>query len=232
MACSPRSNKKMAKTIIDKNINYVFDFKHITPNQAPRVTTWSFDLDREPASMIYTELYNGLLVGQKDGSIAGYEKNYDTDLAGADTYTNSSYTWSMETVWVNLGESVAASLLKRLFMVLEGGSGATMGLKWYRDFSSVASTITSIVLNPVTTGSSYLWGATGSFYGATTATHTHVAGTHPSNSTYAPIFGLKEYRTPLAGSAKNIKIAIDIESNGFDASQQNLTILHKQGKIR
>jgi hypothetical protein len=219
-------------SFVDKNINYVFDFKHITPNQAPRVTTWTFDNDREPASMIYTELYSGLLVGQKDGSIAGYEKYYDTDLAGASTYTDASYTWSMETVWVNLGESVAASLLKRLFMVLEGGSGATMGLKWYKDYSVTPSTITSVVLNPITTGTTSLWGASSSLYGATTATHTHVAATHPSNSTYAPVFGLKEYRKPLTGSAKNIKIGIDIESNGFDASLQTLTLLHKQGKIR
>ena len=182
--------------------------------------------------MVYTELYSGLLVGQKDGSIAGYEQHYDTDLAGASTYTDASYTWSLETVWVDLGQSVSSSLLKRLFMVLEGGSGATMGLKWYKDFSPTASTITSIILNPVTTGSTSLWGASSSLYGATTATHTHVAGTHPSSSLYAPVFGLKEYRTPLTGSAKNIKIAMDIESNGFDASLQTLTLLHKQGKIR
>jgi hypothetical protein len=219
-------------SFVDKNINYVFDFKHITPNQAPRVTTWTFDNDREPASMIYTELYSGLLVGQKDGSIAGYEKHYDTDLAGASTYTDSSYTWSIETVWVNLGESVAASLLKRLFMVLEGGSGATMGLKWYKDYSVTPSTITSIVLNPITTGTTSLWGASSSLYGTTSVSHTHVAATHPSNSTYAPVYGLKEYRKPLTGSAKNIKIGIDIESNGFDASLQTLTLLHKQGKIR
>ena len=219
-------------SFIDKNINYVFDFKHFTPNKVPRVTTWTFDEDREPASMIYTELYSGLLVGQKDGSIAGYEKHYDTDLAGASTYTDASYTWSMETVWIDLGESVSASLLKRLFMVLEGGSGATMGLKWYKDYSVTPSTITSIVLNPVTTGTTSLWGASDSLYGATTATHTHDAAVHPSNSTYAPVYGLKEYRTPLTGSAKNIKIGMDIESNGFDASLQTLTLLHKQGKIR
>ena len=94
------------------------------------------------------------------------------------------------------------------------------------------STTTSIVLNPVTTGTTSLWGASSSLYGTTVVTHTHVAATHPSNSTYAPVFGLKEYRTPLTGSAKNIKIAIDIESNGFDASLQTLTLLHKQGKIR
>ena len=269
-------------TFTASNITYVFDFKHLTPNQAPRVTTWTFDVDREPASLAYTTLY-GMLIGQKDGSIAGYEGYYDIDLAGASTYTNASYTGSFETTWVNLGESVGASLLKRLFMVLEGGSGATLGLKWYKDFSSSPSKTTSITLNPTTTGSTSLWGASSSLYGLTTVTtttagsfvtdsyyaiatvgstdftaigasantigivfqatgagsgtgtgvsHTHVAATHPSNSTYAPLYGLREYRTSLTGSAKNLKISISIQSNGYDASLQDLTLLHKQGKIR
>ena len=218
-------------SFIDNNITYVFDFKHKTPNATPRVTTWTFDNDREPASMDYTTLY-GLVVGQKDGSIAGYEGYYDIDLAGASTYTNASYTGNFSTTWVNLGESVAASLLKRLFMVLEGGSGATLGLKWYKDFSPTPSTTTQITLNPVTTGSTSLWGASSSLYGATTVTHTHDAAVHPSSSTYKPVYGLQEYRTPLTGSAKNLKLAISIESNGFDASLQSLTLLHKQGKIR
>ena len=218
-------------TFTASNITYVFDFKHLTPNQAPRVTTWTFDVDREPASLAYTTLY-GMLIGQKDGSIAGYEGYHDTDLAGADTYSYASYTGSFETTWVNLGESVGASLLKRLFMVLEGGSGAILGLKWYKDFSSSPSKTTSITLNPTTTGSTSLWGASSSLYGATTATHTHVAATHPSSSTYAPLYGLREYRTSLTGSAKNLKISISIQSNGYDASLQDLTLLHKQGKIR
>ena len=218
-------------TFTASNITYVFDFKHRTPNGAPRVTNWTFDNDREPASMTYTTLY-GLLIGQKDGSLAGYEGYYDTDLAGASTYTNSSYTADFTTTWVNLGQSVAASLLKRLFMVLEGGSGATLGLKWYKDFSPSPSKTTSITLNPVTTGTSFLWGASNSLYGATTVSHTHDAAVHPSSATYKPVYGLQEYRTPLTGSAKNLKIAISIESNGFDTSLQDLTLLHKQGKIR
>ena len=117
-------------------------------------------------------------------------------------------------------------------MVLEGGSGAILGLKWYKDFSSSPSKTTSITLNPTTTGSTSLWGASSSLYGATTATHTHVAATHPSSSTYAPLYGLREYRTSLTGSAKNLKISISIQSNGYDASLQDLTLLHKQGKIR
>ena len=102
-------------------------------------------------------------------------------------------------------------------MVMEGGSGANLALKWYKDFSATASKTTSISLNPTTTGSTALWGASTSLYGS---------------SKYAPLYGLQEYRTPLTGSAKNIKISIGVQSNGFDASLQDLTLLHKQGKIR
>ena len=214
------------------NITYVFDFKHYTPNNAPRVTTWTFDNDREPSNMAYTVLY-GLLVGQKDGGLAGYEGYYDVDLAANGTTTTSaSYTGNFSTTWVDLGQEVASSLLKRLFMVMEGGSGSTLGLKWYKDYSPTPSATTQITLNPVTTGTTSLWGASSSLYGSTTVTHTHDSAVHPSNSTYKPVYGLQEYRTNLTGSAKNIKLAFSIESNGFNASLQALTLLHKQGKIR
>ena len=253
-------------SFVDKNINYVFDFKHITPNEVPRVTTWTFDNDREPASMAYTELYSGLLVGQKDGSIAGYEGYFDADLAGASTYTNASFTSEIASGWIPLGETVSSALLKRMILVLEGGSGATLGLKWYKDFSFTSSATTHIALQPATTGSTALWGAATSLYGCSTTTDyggvtyctigqhntqaectagggtwTTISNTggvdQPPNCTsspayYTPIYGLQEYTTPLTGSAKHLKLNIAIESNGYDTMIQNLTLLHKEGKIR
>ena len=219
------------------NITYVFDFKHYTPNNAPRVTTWTFNNDREPASMSYTDTY-GLLVGQKDGGLAGYEGYYDVDLAAnGTTFSSSSYTSNIETTWVNLGESISSTLLKRLFIVLEGGSGANLGVKWYKDYSPSPSETTQITLNPITTGNTSLWGASSSLYGALNAGGSHAnsghnATLHSVASTFKPVYGLNEYKTPLTGSAKNLKISISIESNGFDASLQDLILLHKQGKIR
>jgi len=220
-------------SFVDNNINYVFDFKHYTPSEVPRVTTWTFAEDREPASLTYTEKFSGLLVGQQDGSIAGYEGYFDIDLSwdsGA-VYTEAAYTSDITSVWINLGQSVMASILKRLFIVLEGGSGSTLNLRWFKDFSD-SSTTSSIDLRPDTSGTISLWGASTSLYGATTASHTHVAATHPENSLYAPIYGLKEYKTPLIGTAKNLKLNMSIQSNGYDASIQDLTLLHKEGKIR
>jgi hypothetical protein len=51
-------------------------------------------------------------------------------------------------------------------------------------------------------------------------------------SKFTPIYGLQEYRTPLTGSAKHIKLSISVASNGYDASIQDLTLLTKEGKIR
>ena len=207
-------------TFTDKNITYVFDFKHATPQQTPRITTWTFGNDREPASMINTELYSGLLVGQKDGGIAGYEGYFDTDLAwvsSAASYTNAAITADVSSVWIPMGESVAAAILKKMILVLEGGSGATLGLRWYKDFGVVSSDTTQISLRPATTGTTALYGNAASLYGA---------------SKYSPIYGLQEYSTPLTGSAKTLKLNMSIVSNGYNASIQDLSILHLQGKIR
>ena len=207
-------------SFVDKNITYVFDFKQFTPSQTPRITTWSFTGDREPASMIDSELYSGLLVGQKDGSIAGYEGYFDVDLAwvnSAASYTNAAITANVSSIWIPLGEGVTAAILKRLRMVLQGGSGAVLGVKWYKDYSINPSSTTQISLNPVTTGTVALWGAAASLYGA---------------SKYTPIYGLEEYQTALTGSAKHLKLNLSIVSNGYDTSIQDLSIISLQGKIR
>jgi hypothetical protein len=170
--------------------------------------------------MINTELYSGLLVGQKDGSIAGYEGYFDTDLAWVDSaasYTNAGITADVSSIWLRMGENITASLLKKMILVFEGGSGATLGLQWYKDFNITPSTTTQISLNPITTGTVALWGASTSLWG---------------DVKYTPIYGLQEYTTPLTGSAKHLKLNLSIVSNGYDTSIQDLAIISKQGKIR
>ena len=207
-------------TFTEKNITYAFDFKHTTPNNAPRVTTWSFNSDREPASMIQTELYSGLLVGQKDGGIACYEGYFDTDMSfasGSVVLSNSPITADVSSVWIRMGEGVISAILKKLVLVLEGGSGATLGVRWYKDYSQSSSNTTEIALNPSATSTTALYGAATSLYGAVK---------------YTPIYGLQEYNTALTGRAKTLKINMSIVSNGFDTSIQDLSIISLQGKIR
>jgi hypothetical protein len=218
-------------SFVDLNITYVFDMKHLTPNKSPRITTWHFDSDREPTSVAYTES-KGFLIGQRVGSIATYEGYHDKKYISGGTYTSYSYNGIFLTTWLDLGDSVVAALLKKLKAVISGGSGTVVGLKWYKDFNVVPSKTLTFQLNPTTTGTTSLWGASTSLYGATTVAHTHVAATHPASSKYAPVYGLKEYNLNLTGSAKFLQIEMSAETKGFVASLQTLTLLFKQGKIR
>jgi len=207
-------------SFVDKNIQYVFDFKHTTPEGTPRITTWTFENDREPASMINTELFSGLLIGQKDGSIAGYEGYFDTDMSfvsSAVVFTNFGIAADVSSIWITLGESFTASILKKLMFVMEGGSGATLGIQWYKDYSITPSATTQISLAPSTSGTTALWGAATSLFGA---------------SKFTPLFGLQEYMTSLTGSAKNLKLNLNFVSNGYDTSLQELSIISLQGKLR
>jgi len=170
-------------SFVDKNITYVFDIKHETPSGTPRLTTWSFDSNREPSSFTYTESKE-LLIGQKVGSVATYEGYYDKDYISGGTYTSDSYSGTFVTTWLNLGDSAIAALLKKLKAVISGGSGTIVGLKWYRDFNTIASKTLSFQLNPTTTGTTSLWGASTALYGTTTVTTT-TAGAFVIGNYYA-----------------------------------------------
>jgi len=203
-------------SFVDSNITYVFDIKHETPSGTPRLTTWSFTGDREPASFAYTESKD-LLIGQQAGSVATYEGYYDKDYVSGGTYTDASYTGRFKSTWINLGQGAVASLLKKLKAVISGGSGTTIGIKWYKDFGIEPSKTTNFLLNPVSTGTIALFGASTSLYGT---------------SKYTPSFGMKEYNIPLTGSAKYLQLEMSGETAGFTSSLQDLTLLFKQGKIR
>jgi hypothetical protein len=203
-------------SFVDLNVTYIFDIKHETPSGTPRLTTWSFDGDREPSSFAYTESKD-LLIGQKAGSVATYEGYYDKDYVSGGTYTAASYTGTFKSTWIDLGAGAVASLLKKLKAVISGGEGTTIGVKWYKDFNINPSKTTSFLLNPGSTGTKALFGASTSLYGS---------------SKYTPLFGMKEYNIPMSGSAKYLQLELNGETAGFTSSLQDMTLLFKQGKIR
>ena len=203
-------------SFVDLNITYVFDIKHETPSGTPRITTWSFDGDIGPASFAYTDS-KGFLIGQQAGSIATYEGYYDKTYVSGGTYTSSSYTCIFKSTWIDLGQGTVASLLKKLKAIISGGSGTTIGVKWYKDFNIEPSKTNNFLLNPVSSGVISLFGASTSLYGA---------------SKYTPIFGMREYNMLLSGSAKFLQIEMTGETAGASFSLQDMTLLYKQGKIR
>jgi hypothetical protein len=201
-------------TFVDKNVTYVFDLTYPTPKETPRVTKWSFASDRHPASLAYTAEY-GLLVGQYTGRVATYEGYWDSDYSGSNVYVETPYTSSISTVWIDLGQGVTASILKKFIMVVSGGQGADVGLRLYKDFEISPKLSPTFKLNPTLSGTPYLFGNSTSLY---------------STAKYAPIHGLKEHSIPLAGSAKYLRLEMDAVTSGYKASLQSLSLLYKQGK--
>jgi hypothetical protein len=163
-----------------------------------------------PSTTAFEKDEDTLILIHSDESTSGSSTFVDS----SESQVNFSYSTDISSPWLGLGETMADSILKKAHFVLEGGSGSTLGLKIYKDFGTDANKY-SINLSPTSTGTTSLWGE--ALYGT---------------SKYSPIYGLQEYRKNLSGSAKHLKINMAIDSQGYDVSLQDLSILHKQGKIR
>jgi len=168
-----------------------------------------------PSTTAFEKDANTLLLIHSNNPLANSGSTTFVDSSGlTDTHLKASYSTDISSPWLGLGETMADSILKKAHFVLEGGSGSTLGLKIYKDFGTDANEY-SINLSPTSTGATSLWGE--ALYGT---------------SKYSPIYGLQEYKENLSGSAKHLKINMAIDSQGYDVSLQDLSILHKQGKIR
>ena len=202
-------------SFVNTGISYVFDIKHQNMGN-PRITTWNFSTNRDVYGMAFTHA-QGFLIGQTSGSIAEYDGYYDRVYVSGGSYTNYSYSGKFATVWVDLGQSTIASILKKMAFIVEGGQGTTVGLKWYIDYNDNEPRTLSFELNPAASGTAYLWGSSSSLYGT---------------AKYAPYYGLKEYNISLSGRAKFIKLEMSALTSGYSAALQDMTLLYKQGKIR
>jgi len=198
----------------DLNVTYVFDLTYMTPKNTPRVTKWNFDGDREPISLAYSTT-QGLLFGEESGNICVYDGYYEVTYDGT-SYTNTPFTGSFSTVWLDLGKGFLSSILKKLILVVSGGSGTDVGIKAFKDFELSPSTQQTFKVNPNLSGTPYKWGESAALFGA---------------AKWAPIHGLKEVGVQLQGDAKYLRFEMDGVTNGYRTALQSLTLFYKQGKM-
>jgi len=198
----------------DINVTYVFDLTYITPRGTPRITKWYFEGDREPISFAYSNTY-GLLFGEESGNICIYDGYFEVTYDGTD-FNDTPFTGSFSTAVLDLGQGSVSSILKKISMVLSGGSGTDVGIKAFKDFELAASTQQTFKVNAPLSGTVYKWGASSSLFGA---------------AKFAPIRGLKEVSIPLRGSAKYLRFEMDGVTNGYRTALQSLTLFYKQGKM-
>lgn len=166
----------------DKNLVYVFDFKAMTPDGAPRVTTWNFERKKNPRCFLSTTglLYVGLGAQNYEGKVASYDGYHDVDKEDVTaTYSNqaacllvgnqwdttgskcyedveNTYEARFNTTWMDFQQPGISKFLKRFLGIWSGGKGTDVKLNWYRDYDINPSSA-SFTLDPTSRGRTYLY---------------------------------------------------------------------------
>lgn len=176
---------------------YCFDMKAMLQDGSARVTTWD---NIEPKSFCYDSVNKELLLGK-----AGYVGKYSGYLDNTSTYTLQYFTNHTD-----LGAPSVTSILKKLSVIVIGGSNQYVTIKWGYDFNS--NFYSQNVLIP-SQGTSY--------YGVGE-------------------YGIAEYSNGIAlqtlvayptGSGKVVQTGYETTINGAALSIQKLEIQAKNGKL-
>ena len=176
---------------------YCFDLKAALQDGSARVTTWD---SIEPKSFCYDNVNKELLMG-RNGYIAEYATHQDN---------GSSYRFQYFTNHTDLGAPSVTSILKKLSVVVIGGSSQYVTMKWGYDFTANYSAQNVFIPEQ---GVSY--------YGIAEYNIAEYAGGTSLQTLVA-------YPT---GSGKVIQTGYEADINGSPLSIQKIEIQAKNGKI-
>ena len=182
-------------------VTYVFDTKAQLQDGSARVTMWD---SIEPTSF-YSKRNGDLLIGKN-----GYVGKYGTYLDHA-----SSYRMQYFTNYADLGNISITSIVKKISVVVIGGSNQGFVIKWGYDFSGQYYSTTLNI--PVTTVAEYgiaEYGANGSpvaYYSAGIQLSTLVG--------------------QASGFGKVVQTGYEVQINGAPISIQKIEIQAKDGKM-
>ena len=180
---------------------YVFDTRNVMQDGSSRVTTWN---DIKPTALY--ALRNGDLLIGKNGYIGKYTGYLD------DT---STYRMQYYTNHADLGDVAITSIVKRISIVVIGGSDQVVTIKWGYDFSE--SYLSQNVTIPTQGISEYGIAE----YGANSV----------PLSQYAGGIVIQNLFSQATGSGKVVQTGYEAEVNGYELSIQKIEILAKHGRI-
>jgi hypothetical protein len=180
---------------------YVFDTKAQLQDGSARVTTWD---SIEPTALLARR--NGdLLIGKN-----GYVGKYGTYLDHA-----SSYRFQYYTNYADLGDANVTSILKKISVVVIGGTNQIFTIKWSYDFSGqYYSSQATIPISSVAEYGMAEYGANGipvAYYSTGIQIGTLIG--------------------QASGFGKVVQTAYEIEINGSAISIQKIEIQAKNGKL-
>ena len=180
---------------------YVFDTRSVMPDGASRVTTWS---QINPTSL-YARRNGDLLIGKM-----GYIGKYTGYLDDTSTYRMAYYTNHAD-----LGDVSVTSIVKRISIVVIGGSNQTVTIKWGYDFSeNYLSENEDIPTQGISEYGIAEYGANG-----------------VPVAQYAGGIVIQTLTTQATGSGKVVQTGYEAEVNGYELSIQKIEILAKRGRI-
>ena len=180
---------------------YVFDTKAQLQDGSSRVTTWD---SIEPTALLARR--NGdLLIGKN-----GYVGKYGTYLDHA-----SSYRFQYYTNYADLGDANVTSILKKISVVVIGGTNQQLVIKWSFDFSGqYYSTQAQIPISTIAEYGTAEYGANGipvAYYSQGIQISTLVG--------------------QASGFGKVVQTAYEVQINGSAVSIQKIEIQAKNGKL-
>jgi hypothetical protein len=181
-------------------MTYVFDTKAQLQDGSARVTTWD---SIEPTSL-YSRRNGDLLIGKN-----GYVGKYGTYLDHATTYRMQYFT-----NYANLNETEVTSVLKRISVVVIGGSNQGFIIKWGYDFSGQYYSATLDI--PVTTVAEYGTAE----YGANGVPVAY----------YSSGIQLSTLVAQASGFGNVVQTGYEVQINGSPISIQKIEIQAKDGK--
>ena len=180
---------------------YVFDTRSVMPDGASRVTTWS---QIDPTAL-YARRNGDLLIGK-----TGYIGKYTGYLDDTSTYRMAYYTNHAD-----LGDVSVTSIVKRISIVVIGGSNQTVTIKWGYDFSeNYLSENEDIPTQGISEYGIAEYGANG-----------------VPVAQYAGGIVIQTLTTQATGSGKVVQTGYEAEVNGYELSIQKIEILAKRGRI-
>ena len=176
---------------------YCFDTKATLEDGSARVTMWD---SIDPKSFCYKTSDKSVLIG-KAGYVASYTGHTDNE---------ESYRFQYFTNHTDLGQPSATSVLKKLSVVVIGGSNQSLIMKWGYDFSSnYRSQVTKIPEQGV------------DYYGES----------EYNIAEYANGIALQTLVAYPTGSGKVIQTGYEADILGSSLSIQKIEIQAKAGKI-
>jgi hypothetical protein len=180
---------------------YCFDTKISLPDGALRVTVWDSILPKS-----FCSRRNGdLLIGKTGyiGKYTGYQDN------------GSSYRFAYYTNHSDLGSQSITSIIKKISVVVIGGSNQYVTIKWGYDF--LTNYLSQNVLIPAQGVSEYGIAE----YGANATIVAY----------YSEGVALQTLMANGSGSGKIVQTGYETDINGYQLSIQKIEIQHKHGRL-